>query len=202
MKLQKTTLILIFIALILAIGVYFLEIQRASQPNSNQANQQKLFDFNESEIVGLTISKIIDNKPQVIALAKEDQKTSFWQMQQPESSPANDAVVDFLVGLLVETRTNLPLVVTDNQFLEYGLNLPLATIEIKLQNQQTFTLILGKQTFDKGSLYAYREAGNKNIENKTSTSTKLNDQPKQVIIVPLNFQNAVDRPLSEWKISP
>lgn len=178
------------VALILAIGVYFLEIQRAGQPNSNQANQQKLFDFNESEVVGLTISQVIDSKPQVIALVRGDQKTSLWQMQQPENSPANDAVVDFLVGLLVETRTNPPLVITDNQFIEYGLNLPLATIEIKLQNQQTFQLILGKQTFDKNSVYAAKGISN-NSNNKTS--------PKQVFLLPLNFQNAVDRPLSEWK---
>jgi hypothetical protein len=190
MKLQKTTLVLMLVALILAIGVYFLEMQRASQPNSNQANQQKLFDFQESEIIGLSISKVIDNKPQVISLVRGDQKTSLWQMQQPENSPANDAVVDFLVGLLVETRTNPPLVITDNQFIEYGLNLPLATIEIKLQNQQTFQLILGKQTFDKNSVYATKEIGN-NGNPKTS--------PKQVFLVPLNFQNAVDRPLSEWK---
>jgi hypothetical protein len=190
MKLQRTTLVLMLVALILAIGVYFLEIQRASQPSNNQANQQKLFDFNESEIIGLSISAVIDNKPQVISLVRGDQKTSLWQMQHPENSPANDAVVDFLVGLLVETRTNPPLVITDNQFIEYGLNLPLATIEIKLQNQQTFQLILGKQTFDKNSLYAVKEIG-KNGNSQAS--------PKQVFLVPLNFQNAVDRPLSEWK---
>ncbi len=192
MKLQKTTLVLMVVALILAIGVYFLEIQRANQPITNQANQQKLFDFNESEIIGLSISQVIDNQPQVIDLVRGDQKKSLWQMQQPENSPANDAVVDFLVGLLVETRTNPPLVITDNQFIEYGLNLPLATIDIKLQNQQTFQLILGKQTFDKNSVYATKGIGN-NGNNKTS--------PKQVFLVPLNFQNAVDRPLSEWKIS-
>lgn len=193
MKLQKTTLVLMLVALILAIGVYFLEIQRTNQQNNNQGNQQKLFDFSESEIVGLTINQVIDNKPQVIILTKGNQKTSLWQMQQPENSPANDAVVDFLVGLLVETRTNPPLVITDNQFIEYGLNLPIATIEIKLQNQQTFQLILGKQTFDKASLYAYKDVGDKNRENKNS--------PKQVLLVPLNFQNAIDRPLAEWKVS-
>lgn len=187
MKLQKTTLALVFIALILAIGVYFLELQRTDKLNNNQANQQRLFDFNKSEIVGLTINKVIDNKSQVIILARENQKTSLWQMQQPENSPANDAVVDFLVGLLVETRIKTPLMVTPNQLIEYGLNLPLATIEIKLKNQQTFKLILGKQTFDKGSLYASKDEGNKT---------------KQVVIVPLNFQNAIDRPLSEWKIAP
>lgn len=198
MKLQKTTLVLMLIALTLAIGVYFLEIQLANQPNSNQADQQKLFDFKESEIIGLNISKVIDNKPQVISLVRGDpetrgdRKTSLWQIQQPDKSPANDAVVDFLVGLLVETRTKPPLVITDNQFIEYGLNLPLATIEIKLQTQQTFLLILGKQTFDKNSVYAVKEV---------SSNTNKNPQtsPRQVFLVPLNFQNAVDRPLSEWK---
>jgi len=187
MKLQKTTLVLMIAALILAIGVYFLELQQTNQQNDNQVNQQKLFDFTTADIVGLTITREINNQPQVITLVRGNEKTSLWQMQQPDNSPANDAVVDFLVGLLVETKTKAPILVNDNQFIEFGLNLPLATIEIKLRNQQIFKLILGKQTFDKGSLYAYKDEGNKN---------------KKVFIVPLNFQNAIDRSLSEWKIAP
>jgi len=194
MKLQKTTLVLIILALSLAIGVYFSEVQRAYQQEANLGNQQKLFDLTLEEITGLTIT----TQSQVIELVRGDRKTSQWQMQRPENVPANDAVVDFLLGLIVETKVDRPLPLTNNQFIEYGLNSPLATIEIKSQNKPTYKLFLGKQTFDKSSLYAYKDTES----NKSTTPTSPKPLPQQALIVPLNFQNAVDRSLSEWKISP
>ncbi len=191
MKLQKNTLVLMITALILAIGVYFLELQRETLPGTiqgnNQVNQQRLFDFTLAEITDLTIT----NKGQTIEITKGDQKTSLWQIKSPENGPANDAVVDFLLSLLVDSRVNSPLKVDNNQFIEYGLHAPIATIEAKLQNQQTHQLFLGQQTFDKSSLYAYKAL---------KEQSQLPNQPlPQVFIVPLNFQNAVDRSLSEWK---
>ncbi|NJL90600.1 MAG: DUF4340 domain-containing protein [Coleofasciculaceae cyanobacterium SM2_1_6] len=191
MKLQKTTLVLMITALVLAIGVYFLELQRETQqgnPQSNaQGNQQQLFNFTLAEITDLTIT----SKGQTIEITKGDQKTSLWQMKSPENVPANDAVVDFLLSLLVDTRVNSPLTVDNNQFIEYGLHAPIASIETKLQNQQIHQLFLGQQTFDKSSLYAYKAL--------KVQAPQPNQPLPQVFIVPLNFQNAVDRSLSEWK---
>ncbi len=191
MKLQKTTLALMITALVLAIGVYFLELQRETQQGNaqenTQENQQRLFDFTLAEITDLTIT----NKGQTIEITKGDQKAALWQMKSPENVPANDAVVDFLLSLLVDTRVNSPLKADNNQFIEYGLKTPIAIIETKLQNQQIYQLFLGQQTFDKSSLYAY-----KTLKDQTQ---QPNQPLPQVFIVPLNFQNAVDRSLSEWK---
>jgi hypothetical protein len=191
MKLQKTTLVLMITALVLAIGVYFLELQRETQQGNaqgnTQENQQRLFDFTLAEITDLTIT----NKGQTIEITKGDQKAALWQMKSPENVPANDAVVDFLLSLLVDTRVNSPLKADNNQFIEYGLKAPIAIIETKLQNQQVYQLFLGQQTFDKSSLYAYKAL---------KDQVQQPNQPlPQVFIVPLNFQNAVDRSLSEWK---
>lgn len=191
MKLQKTTLALMITALVLAIGVYFLELQRETQQGNaqgnTQENQQQLFDFTLAEITDLTIT----NKGQTIEITKGDQKAALWQMKSPENVPANDAVVDFLLSLLVDTRVNSPLKVDNNQFIEYGLKTPIAIIETKLQNQQIYQLFLGQQTFDKSSLYAYKALKDQ--------AQQPNQPLPQVFIVPLNFQNAVDRSLSEWK---
>ncbi len=191
MKLQKTTLVLMITALVLAIGVYFLELQRETQQANNQGNtqvnQQRLFDFTLAEITDLTIT----NKGQTIEMTKGDQKATLWQMKSPENVPANDAVVDFLLSLLVDTRVDNPLKVDNNQFIEYGLKAPIASIETKLQNQQVYQLFLGQQTFDKSSLYAYKSL--------KGQAQPPNPPLPQVFIVPLNFQNAVDRSLSEWK---
>ena len=191
MKLQKTTLVLMITALVLAIGVYFLELQRETQQGNaqgnTQENQQRLFDFTLAEITDLTIT----NKGQTIEITKGDQKAALWQMKSPVNVPANDAVVDFLLSLLVDTRVNSPLKADNNQFIEYGLKTPIAIIETKLQNQQVYQLFLGQQTFDKSSLYAYKAL---------KDQVQQPNQPlPQVFIVPLNFQNAVDRSLSEWK---
>jgi len=191
MKLQKTTLVLMITALVLAIGVYFLELQRETQQGNaqgnTQVNQQRLFDFTLAEITDLTIT----NKGQTIEITKGDQKAALWQMKSPVNVPANDAVVDFLLSLLVDTRVNSPLKADNNQFIEYGLKTPIAIIETKLQNQQIYQLFLGQQTFDKSSLYAYKAL---------KDQVQQPNQPlPQVFIVPLNFQNAVDRSLSEWK---
>jgi len=191
MKLQKTTLVLMITALVLAIGVYFLELQRETQQGNaqgnTQVNQQRLFDFTLAEITDLTIT----NKGQTIEITKGDQKAALWQMKSPVNVPANDAVVDFLLSLLVDTRVNSPLKADNNQFIEYGLKTPIAIIETKLQNQQIYQLFLGQQTFDKSSLYAYKSLKDQ--------AQQPNQPLPQVFIVPLNFQNAVDRSLSEWK---
>lgn len=191
MKLQKTTLVLMITALVLAIGVYFLELQRETQQGNaqgnTQVNQQRLFDFTLAEITDLTIT----NKGQTIEITKGDQKAALWQMKSPVNVPANDAVVNFLLSLLVDTRVNSPLKADNNQFIEYGLKTPIAIIETKLQNQQIYQLFLGQQTFDKSSLYAYKSLKDQ--------AQQPNQPLPQVFIVPLNFQNAVDRSLSEWK---
>jgi len=63
---------------------------------------------------------------------------------------------------------------------------PQATIEVKLKNQRTHQLILGKPDFNRNFLYtkdpAAKPAGN-----------------VDVLLVSTDFENAVNRQLSEWK---
>lgn len=74
-----------------------------------------------------------------------------------------------------------------NQKEEFGLDKPQATINISLKNQKSHQLILGKLDFNRRFLYA-----------QTDTSVKP-DGNVDVLLVSTDFENAVNREISEWK---
>lgn len=98
--------------------------------------------------------------------------------------PGNEAYVAYLLDQMVKGISDR---VTIDPRIDYGLNQPQATIDVKLNDGKTHQLILGKPNFNKSSLYAIADP-----------PTQGNQSP-QVILVSANFENAVNRPLSEWK---
>jgi hypothetical protein len=108
-------------------------------------------------------------------------------MKAPSQTPASDASVSYLMNLLVKGKSDRTIQVPAAQLREYGLDRPQATIIVKLNNQKTHQLILGKPVFNSNSLYAQADppglaAGN-----------------VDVVLVSTDFENAVNRSLSEWK---
>ena len=197
MKLQRTTLILILLAFGLGGFVYFSEIKETPQGEAAKAKEQKIFSFEEEEIQSLTIK----NQGQTLRFERVNQKAgdkaniSPWQMKAPRDVPASDPAVSYLLNLLVDRKSNSPeetpgdrtFTAPSSQLQEYGLDKPLATVEVKLKNQQTHQLILGKPDFSGNFLYAQADP-------PVKTSQQL-----QVLLVPISFEDAVKRPLSEWQ---
>jgi hypothetical protein len=70
---------------------------------------------------------------------------------------------------------------------DFGLDEPVGTVEVKLKNQQTHRLILGKPDFNQSFLYAQANPPENRLE------------AIEVLLVPTDLENAVDRPLLEWK---
>ncbi len=97
---------------------------------------------------------------------------------------ANEAYVVFLLDQLVKGKGDR---ITADPRVDYGLTQPQATIDVKLNNGKTHQLILGKPNFNQTSVYAIADS-----------STQANQSP-EVLVVSNNFENAVNRPLSEWK---
>ena len=97
----------------------------------------------------------------------------------------------FLLNLLTTGKSDRTLVMTDpaKQRQEYGLDEPVATVEVKLNNQQSHRLILGKPDFNGTFLYAQADP-------PADQSEAI-----EVLLVSPDFENAVNRPLSEWKSS-
>jgi hypothetical protein len=100
---------------------------------------------------------------------------------------ANEAYVSFLLEQLVSDRSQQTLTATPEQIKEYGLNPPVAIIEVILKDQKIYQMILGKSEFSGNAIYAQINPPLPETENQT------------VLVVSKNFQYAVDRTLEEWK---
>ncbi|MBD1927499.1 DUF4340 domain-containing protein [Trichocoleus sp. FACHB-90] len=188
MKLQRTTLILMVLALGLGGFVYFYEIKGEPQRQAALVKQKPIFSFTKEQVQALTI-KTQEQTLQferMIQTAGKKSSLSEWQMKAPNDNPASDPYVSYLLNLLVDSKSDRILSVPATQLPEYGLDKPLATVEVKLNNQQTHQLILGKPDFNNSFLYAQ-------VDPLKSPSGQLN-----VLLVPLEFQYGVNRPLSEW----
>ncbi len=184
MKLQRTTLGLVLIAILLGGFVYFYEFQLKTQQEAVKKKQQQLFSFKEEDVKSLKIT----TPSETIALERSPKpdKTK-WLMKSPDTVPANDGTVAYLLNLLETEKSERTLSATPSQLTEFGLKQPQATIDITLNNQKQSKLVLGKQSFDNRFLYA---------QNQFTTKP---DGNVEVVLVSQKFKDAINRSLSEWK---
>lgn len=181
MKFKLSTLILLLVALSLGGVVYFFEVRGAPQREAAQAEKQQLFTFTEDQVQAFTVK----TRQQTLSFQRSSQRT--WQMQTPTQTPANDASVAYLLNLLATGTSDRTLTVPVNRQGEFGFDQPLATVDLKLNNNQTHRLILGKPNFNRNFLYAQADPpGTPN-------------QDLNVLLVSMNFENAVTRPLPDWQ---
>ncbi len=184
MKLQRTTLILILLALGLGGFVYFFEIRGATQRQESQGNKPQIFSFAADDVRSLNINA---NNLNITIDRNTNPNPPKWLLKSPVSVPASDASVSFLMDLLTKGTSDRIINASSNQLNEFGLNQPVATIEVKLKNQKTHSLILGKSDFNDRFLYAQANPSNKP------------DNETDVLLVSKEFVNAVNRELSEWQ---
>ncbi|MHC5746024.1 MAG: DUF4340 domain-containing protein [Nostoc sp.] len=185
MKLPRTTLILILLALGLGGFVYFYEIRGATVREETKEQKQKIFSFAEDDVQSLTVktNKITLN----LERNPESSSKPKWLIKSPISGPANDAIVSYLMDLLVKGNSERTLSTPAKQLGEFALDPPQATINITLKNRQTHQFILGKSNFNGRLLYAQADPA-------TKPDGNIN-----VLLVSTDFANAVNRELSEWK---
>ncbi|MEH1778135.1 MAG: DUF4340 domain-containing protein [Nostoc sp.] len=185
MKLPRTTLILILLALGLGGFVYFYEIRGATVREEIKEQKQKIFSFGEDDVQSLTVK----TKKFTLNLERSPESSSKpkWLIKSPISGPANDAIVSYLMDLLVKGNSDSTLSIPAKQLGEFALDQPQATINITLKNRQSHQLILGKSNFNGRLLYAQADSAIKP------------DGNINVLLVSTDFANAVNRELSEWK---
>ncbi|MGF1478213.1 MAG: DUF4340 domain-containing protein [Cyanophyceae cyanobacterium] len=176
MKLQRSTWFLVAIALVLSATVYVNEIEERP---SREATADQLFDFEEAEIQGV----VVKQPEQTLEFERNDDDA--WQMKQPQDVLASDAAVSFLLNLLVEGESDRSFTIAPDQKQEYGLDTPQAEIQVELEDGQ-HELILGNPSFDNQSVYAQIDSANQ-------------DEEITVFLVPIDFQYAVERELTEWQ---
>ncbi len=184
MKLPRTTLILILLALGLGGFVYFYEIRGATVREEIKEQKQQIFSFAEDDVQSLTVK----TKKLTLNLERNPESSNpKWLIKSPTSEPANDAIVSYLLDLLVKGKSDSTLSTPAKQLGEFALDQPQATINITLKNQQNHQLILGKPNFNGRFLYAQADSAAKP------------DGNINVLLVSPDFANAVNRELSEWK---
>ncbi|MBE9005430.1 DUF4340 domain-containing protein [Fortiea sp. LEGE XX443] len=184
MTIPKTTLILILLALGLGAFVYFHEIKGATQQQEVKEKQQQIFTFAEDDVQSLTVK----TKNSTVVLERNPQSNNpKWFLKSPISEPANDAIVAYLMDLLVKGKSDSTVSIPANQLAEFGLAQPNATIDIKLKNQKAHQLILGKSDFNNRFVYAQANS-------PTQPNGNIN-----VLLVSKDFANAVNREISEWQ---
>ncbi|MCU0544452.1 MAG: DUF4340 domain-containing protein [Oscillatoriaceae cyanobacterium Prado104] len=186
MKLQKNTLVLIAFALSLAGAVSIIEFQVAPKQEAAKEAQQKIFTFKADRIQYFTI-KTPENILTFERVYDTKGGKSSWEMKVPTTSPASQASVDFLLDRLATGKSDRTINATSDRISEFGLDKPQATVTVKLDNQETHRLVLGKTDFSGRFLYAL-----------ANPSEPLG-QNFSVLLVPFDFKNATQRPLSEWK---
>lgn len=184
MKLQKTTWMLLIVALFLGGFVYFYEIVGTPQREAAKEAEKQLFSFEEDEIQRVNIYIGEDS----LKFERVSEPEPGWRMTEPKDVPASDPSVAFLLNLLVEGKSDriIPNVSPEN-LKEYGLDQPQAMVTVRLKNDETHEILLGKADFNNSFLYAQ-------IDPFSDKSQQSN-----VFLVPMDFEYAVNRPLSEWE---
>lgn len=199
MKFQATTIGLVAIAILLGGVVYFTESRNSSDPTAEEGAGGKIFSFEESQIQAFTV----ETPDQTISFEKDD--AGQWQMQEPEQGTASDAAVAYLLNLLTTGESDRTLTTTVSNTAEFGLDEPSATIDVELDNQETHQLILGTANFDGSAIYAQADPES----NSESTSeqpaeteaeeAEIEEAEITVLQVSPDLQNAVNRPLEDWR---
>jgi Domain of unknown function (DUF4340) len=182
MKLPKTTLILLLLALGLGGFVYFYEIQGEPQRQEATAKAGEIFNFTEAQVKAFSV------KTQAQTL-KFEQIDSKWQMKEPSDTPASGASIAYLLNLLETGKSTRGFSVPASQLAEYGLSEPQSAIAITLKNNETHQLFLGKPDFNGSLLYALADPPAKSTGDVN------------VLLISPDFANAINRQLSEWKDS-
>jgi hypothetical protein len=186
MKLKKSTVFLTAVALTLTGFVYFYEMQKHPEDLSynNRQKSQPVFDFSPEQVQSITII----TSQETIALERvksEATGKNQWQITAPIQKPADTATVDFLVDQLANLKSDRTIATSALKLPDYGLDKPVITTEIKLNNQKTYRLLLGNADFSNTLIYGQR--------------ISPEDQELSVVLLPINLKNVIGKPVSDWQ---
>lgn len=179
MKIKPATLFLVLAALLMGGIVMVAGNQRPPEQTASQPGQ-KLFAFEEKQVQSLTV------KTQLRSLKFERDQSGKWQMIEPDKTAASDASIAYLLNLLAgKSDRTFTALASDRE--SFSFHQPLATINVVLNNQETHRLLLGGYDFNRSFIYAL-------VDPPPAISGEI-----KVFLASPSFENAVNRPLEEWK---
>lgn len=186
MKLQRSTLVLVAIALLLGGVVLVTETRRSSRPTVSQGTAATpLFEFEEADVVELHI----ETTSQGVSFERD--AAGFWQMTVPENHPAEEAAIAFLLSRLTTDGLLNTTVIDAADQAEFGLDVPFATIRLQLQDGTRHQLVLGDADFTGQSTYGLIDPASVPLSATAGEVT--------AVLVSQDVLSGLDRPLGEWK---
>jgi hypothetical protein len=198
MKFQRSTLILMGLALGLTGAVYLFEIQEKTQQQEIQAKQQQIFSFPKDEIQSFTLTTPQQTVTMERVTNADELKKSPWKITAPIQFLANPASVDYLLRELFKNQSNpsdvnsgiQKFTISSEKIKDYGLDTVKDKIEIKLKNNTIHRLSLGNIDFRGDSLYAQID------------SPKSSGKEVSILVISKDILSTINRPLEEWKLPP
>lgn len=178
MKLQRSTGVLLGVAIALAAIVTIIETRKGTQSSDSET----LYGFTEADVSSFSI----ELEERRLAFAKTDDNT--WQMTEPESAPADPSAIAFLLNIITSDTVTETITANPNQLDTYGLDDPTAIVEL-LVNEENHTLTVGDEDFSGTSLYVMTEPA-------PSAADSVD-----VYLIPNRLENGVERPQNEWLLS-
>ncbi len=123
-------------------------------------------------------------------------ETETEDIEIPLDTPvaANVAYVDYLLSFLTNEQSDREINIPTEQLNAYGLEPPQTTIDITLDNGETHQLNLGNRDFSGQFFYAIVDP-----QTETAADTETEKEKTTLLLVSSRLENAIDRPLSEWK---
>src|SRR4030095_7584472 len=144
---KRNTLILLLLAAVIGVAIYFLEIKPGKPRDEKPDESRPAFAFKREDISSISITR----SAETVTVEDADGK---WAINQPGTAQANQSAVDSLVGSLTSAKIERSISPSSEEMKSFGLEEPSVTVVIKLKNGETQTLKLGAKDFSGLSAYA------------------------------------------------
>ena len=189
MKLKRSTVALVGVALLMGAGVLVAESQRGNAPQTAEVEGtgEPIFPFEESAVTRLQVAR--DGE----TLVFEKDGDGNWQMVEPDSGPAEPGAVAFLLSRLNTDSPLQTVAMQPDEVEDFGFSDPAGTVTVTLEDGTEHRLLLGGEDFSGSARYAV-------IDPETWPPAADAAEEISVLVVSQDVANGINRPVDEWQM--
>jgi len=154
MLIKKPTLIVLGLALVLGVAVYYFDWKRGNETKTEPA--KRAYSIQASDVDLFTLSHPARPSDPTIHFAK---RGGIWQIVSPVETGADQSVVDGIVDQVAGAEVSQTEPGAPDRLKAYGLDPPQASLELQLANGSKHTLLVGNKTFAGDAIYAVVDGG-------------------------------------------
>lgn len=184
--LQRSTWILVAIALGLGAVVLVGEGVRQSAQTSRETARDPLLVAEESEVTTLTVRR------QGETLRFERGEDGAWMMTAPKTKAAESGAIAFLLNSLTQEDIQRRLTLAPGEEADFGFDNPPGEVNLTLADGSQHTLLLGDVAPGNTAVYVLWDA--------PALPLAPEDGPMPLYLGNTNLVNAINRPLAEWQL--